>query len=372
MTGDCRKAALLLLSRQSKRPSRRDDWVTNSIRAVTWVKQNGMTLLSSTGMQTWELITSLGSINGIPLKLILPVQAEEEFHAARKDAIDQFELDPSLIEFHPISEQGRITDRAGLMQSRDKTIVDMADLILPISLRPQGNMFSLMSEARGRGMDVNELFFMEYQKQKNEHSFRITSESVNPEIDNIDGEYLIHWTRAVSDKWPNEKLIDYYRAIASSDSYPRNGCDTLQRIVESGHILASARNMPGKVPTVSFSGMNPRQLIPMIKWRARYHQMSFEPYGIGVSRDLVETLQIKQVNYFQDKADLIGSTSPPWLNQSVGKVTDWRPEQEYRHRDDFNLKDIPRDQMILFCRFVAEAKELEGRFGIRTIPFEIR
>lgn len=322
-------------------------------------------------MQTWELLTAQGSINRIPLKLVLPVQTEQEFHAARRIATDEFDLDPSLVEFHYLQKAKPDTDRAALMRLRDETVIEMSDMILPLSLRAKGNMLTLLARYKNRGTLIDERFSTPFQKQTRSYAYTLHPEKSNPGLFQLEDKYLTHWTRTVSNRWPDEKLIDFYRAIASSNSYPRSAFNTLCRIVSSRLIMASTKHMPDKVAVVSFSDASPRDLIPLMRWRARYHQMSFEPYGIGISKQLAETLRVRQVNYYREKADPAASSAPVWLNQSVGKITDWRPEREYRHKGDFSLQDIPRDQMILFCRYIAEARELEARFGIRTVPFEI-
>jgi len=365
------RTVALLLSRQAGRPSRKDPWVSKAIEAVAWIKEHGLVLLASTGIQTWELLTALGSINNIPLGLVLPIQDKQEFRDCQSDVIEQFDLDPSLVTFYPVSGKEAMSNRKDIMQSRDRMITEMADLIMPLSLRPLGNMSSLLSAAKNRGAEVDKRFLLSHEKQARHNAYSINMKTVNPAIGKLGCSYLTHWTRAVNGKWPEERQIDFYRAIISSERYPRNGCDTLKRIVKSGRILASSKRMPGKVASVSFSSTPPRELIPLMKWRARYHQMSFEPYGIGVPMRLAEMLKIRQVNYFRDKAELEAASAPAWLTQSIGRITDWRPEREFRHLGEFDLTEVPRDELIMFCRFKSEAKKLEDAFGIRTVPFEI-
>ncbi|MCK4607551.1 MAG: hypothetical protein KAU35_09670, partial [candidate division Zixibacteria bacterium] len=198
--------------------------------------------------------------------------------------------------------------------------------------------------------------------------YRIRADQLSGEIAAIREQYLTHWTRAANSAWPTERLQDYYLAVAESGEYPRSAAATLQNIVLTGTIAASPRNMPGGIPTVSFSSLPPRELTPLIRWRARYSHMSFEPYGIGIDKDVALSAGIRPVRYYT-ALDRCPPQGERWLRQSAGERSDWRREKEYRFQGDFDLSRIARDKLLLFCRYRSEVPLIEKATGIKTVSF---
>ena len=96
--------------------------------------------------------------------------------------------------------------------------------------------------------------------------------------------------------------------------------------------------------------------------------MSFEPYGIGVERGCALAGGIRPVRYIE-KGERSPDDNEAWLTQSKGVITDWRSEQEYRHRGDFDFGDIPGDRLLVFTHRSEEATLIEREFGIRAVSF---
>ncbi len=63
--------AAILLSRQPLRPCGQTPWVTKVVEAVSWIREQKLTLLSSVGMQTWEMITAVGSRLNLDMNIYL-------------------------------------------------------------------------------------------------------------------------------------------------------------------------------------------------------------------------------------------------------------------------------------------------------------
>lgn len=369
--------AAILLSRQPLRPDGTTTWVQQAATAVAWLKENGYGLSSSTGMQTWEMLTALASINKVPLKLYLPLGPADYPEVLFRSVAKQFALNQKLVETVPVrlpdSDNDTAEAKTSLMQHRDRMLVSEADLVLPVSLRQSGNMMSLLEEADEAGKQVLRRFMVPYSKRPTPLDMELNGE-LNPKLLAMEDDYLIHWTRSTNRSWPDERLLDYYTAILNSHVYPRSGFETLKRIVDTGKILASARNMPGGIATVSFSALPPRDVIPLMKYRARYRQMSFEPYGIGLRKDIGLKAGIMPVQYYDavNKPEI--SSDSRWLWQSHGRITDWRAEKEYRYRSDFAITEQLRSErdtsaMILFCRTSQEAKLLRCRYSCEVISF---
>ncbi len=363
------KFAAVLLSRQPLRPSGKSAWVRGAVAALTWLRKQGYGLVGSSGMQTWELVTALAVLEQCPLKLVVPAVSMSQFFSRRDALKRQFALDSHLTEFVPVVLSGRESSGTALMSARDRSVVELADLLVPVSVRGEGNMASLIADAEASGMIVNRDFVVPYEDRQEPLALVISPDSLNPEIEDLEADYITHWTRATNDRWPDERIIDLYRAVVTAASWPRSGFDTLSHIVHSQRLMASSRNMPGKEPVVSFSSLPPREVAPLMRWRARYGRMSFEPYGLGIEKQIALEKGIHPVAYY-GKGDEV--KLPPdlmWLSQSEGKISDWRTEKEYRHRGNFYMDGIPREAVVLFCHTADEAELLHRRFGYRVIPF---
>jgi len=360
------KFAALLLSRQALRPDGSAPWIRACAEAVAWLQSEHYGIVSSTGMQTWELVTALASRHKMPLRLMVPVGSEREMIIARAAYTLHFALERDLVEFLPVTVGD---DRTLLMAKRDAAVVESADLLVPISLRPDGGMTELVKAAEGVGRPVERRFAVPYNPEHEPLKLELDRSALNEELEKFDEAYLIHWTRAANHAWPDERLIHYYCDIVNSRAWPHSGFDTLKRIIDTGRLIASARHMPARIATVSFSALRPAEALPLMKWRARYSQMTFEPYGIGLRSDLAYRMGIQAVHYYDSQSAPPTDTDKVWLWQSRGTVGDWTAEREYRCRGDLVLRAIPDDSLILFCRTAAEAEELRRRYPYRAISF---
>jgi hypothetical protein len=127
--------------------------------------------------------------------------------------------------------------------------------------------------------------------------------------------------------------------------------------------------MPGNIPTVSFSGISPLEFAGLMRWRARYREMSFEPYGIGIEREFALRHGIKPVMYYEKECPLSPQGCDFWLTQSRGMKTDWRNEDEYRFRGDFSLAHVSHDKIVCFCFETKQARTIKRQYGIKAIAF---
>jgi hypothetical protein len=177
---------------------------------------------------------------------------------------------------------------------------------------------------------------------------------------------VIHWTRGVSGKWLGEREIDLWQAVLASDHWPREGLATLRRVLQSGVVLASPRHMPGNRPCVCFSALPPSAVLPLMRWRARYHEMTFEPYGVGINRDAAAALGITPVTYVSEEERPPADLAERWRYQSVGRIGDWRAEAEWRLNGHVELSRVPAEAIRVFCRTEEEAARLK-----ESVPYEI-
>lgn len=315
-------------------------------------------------MQTWELTTAAAMLNNMPLFVYLPVVSKDQAATLHERFARQFTVDNNSVKIIPLYSSTTQPDKQALMRLRDEELLRRADVILPISISPTGNMAGLVERQIEIGKDVVRKFQVEYAKRSEPMGYRIEQSNINPSLTKFKDSHLIHWTRACNSHWPNERLIDYYRDIICSREYPRSAIATLNRIALSRTIIASQKNMPAGIATVSFSALPPSEAVSLMRWRSRHLQMSLEPYGIGITIEAALRHGIREVTY-SEKRQLGNGES--WLTQSRGKITDWRKEKEYRHLGNLDLKLFAPEEQVLFCRAKSEAKTLERDTGLATV-----
>jgi len=364
------KSAAIILSRQHLRPSLSNCWVRNLNEAVRYVKNERLALISSMGGNNWEIITACAALNEVPLRIVMPAMESPNIEALKSKASRQFCLTDSRVKFDKINDKIS-SDPAPrqIANIRDETIVEQADILIPVSIRPNGNMFSLLSKSYAEGKTIVRGFETEYEKKKSKLAYQIDESTLSNELKSLEESYLIHWTRATNSHWPDENKLEFYKMILNSGEYRRTAYDTLCKIINTKSIIASCKNMPSAIRTVCFSGLVPREAAGLMKWRARYSQMSFEPFGIGIERSYAIAHGIKEVHYYQlsQGKHIVGQDN--WLWQSAGQKTDWRDEKEFRYKGDFDFSNVPKEKLIIFCHYKKQASLIQNKTNLRAISY---
>lgn len=360
-------SAAILLSRQPLRPTRDTPWVQATGRAVRHLGSQGSRLYTSIGLGTWEMLLTLAAREAVDQTIVVPARHREEFSRKIAWVLREFDLAPELVEFVGVLPESPADSTKALMQLRDRYIVSKAHRLVPVSIRAGGAMTRAVREAEEVGAPIDRQFEVRYQNRRDSLAYELPCERLSGRIREIGDRYIVHWTRASHGPWPTERAVDFYTAILTSPRYPRAGIHSLCNILETGRIVGSSRHMPGRVPTVSFSGVSPVAMIPLMRWRTRYAEMSFEPYGIGIERTFASSYGIRPVSYHNGKGE--GEAESSWLRQSEGTKGNWRAEDEWRCKGDLELSEIPREKLVVFCRTPAEARELSRRYGLAAVPF---
>ena len=190
--------------------------------------------------------------------------------------------------------------RAEIARLRDECIIRSAEILMPICVRRKGSLEESVEPIRSFRFRCFLLPVSISESAREQNSYELDIRDIPEELHQ--GTHIIHWTRTSNTAWPGERKIDYYRAILGSDTYPRTAFHTLQNILATRTVRSSSNHIPRKTAVVSFSGCPPAQFIPLMKWRSRYRQMSFEPYGIGFERGWALSHGIRPVRYLDAKS----------------------------------------------------------------------
>jgi hypothetical protein len=356
------KKVVILNSRQHLGVTGSCEWVKKTIGAVSWVRDQGHVLITSVGIKTWEISLFAAVERSVPVIILIPVSSENTFDSLRSYYCTQFRIDPSNAVFLPVMGSENVPDEQKL---RDITAVEMADLILPVSIRKNGSLDRLVSDLEHSSYCLD--FKTSYESKGCTQKLCYTDMQVNNEINKgWLSDYLYHWTRSAWKPWPDELLVDYYRDIVHSVKYPRTALKTLEHIFESQIIIGSDRHMPGKQQCVSFTGETPGQFLPLMRWRSRYKEMAFEPYGIGIRKCVALERGVKRVKYIESTSGV--NDEDRWLTQSPGKKGDWLLENEYRCKEQFPFTNIDRSDLLVVCQTVSESLHLSEKYGLNAIP----
>lgn len=355
--------ASVLLSRQPLQPSAITPWVRATEQAIRWLGEKGYSILTSEGIQTYELILYFCVKYRINKIVILCSSDMHHFINRYLWVKDQFDCFSSNTVFVPMIS----SKKENCYKLRDQYIVENADLLLPVSIRNCGEMARLLEARQIMELPINSRFQIPYEHRLSPLKYSIKPDSIGKSIKSIQNEYIVHWTRSSSYAWPGERLQTYYNAVSVSRNYPRNAFFTLQNIISSSTIKASSRHMSRDVRVVSFTGHSPLFFSSLMDWRSRYKEMSFEPYGIGIEKSAAFQSGVRPVIYQKNRN--CNSSKERWLIQTNGKSSYWPNENEYRYPDDVDLSLFSAEQLICFCLCADEAHYIEQKFGIRTLSF---
>lgn len=346
------KSVAILNSRQHLRPIGSDQWIYNSKLAVHNIAAQNQQLLTSIGMNSWELLVYLASKFNIAQRIYLPSSSGVSNTTTISYIIREFRLKPDLVDWRLIEITDAKKDYSKFQKLRDQMIISDADIIYPIALRPDSTLSKLCTEHKKETVLISNQYVTLYNQNSYSCKIDIDKQLINVDIDNNLSEFIIHWTRSSNNRWPGEILYDYYDDLVNSaDNYPRSAYYTLLRILKEKKLRASGRHYRKGIEAVAFSELKPTRAVNLMKWRARYSEMTFEPYGIAIKKKAANNLGIKPVIYGNKELyNRLESGQRPYY-QSVGTKGFWLPEKEWRHIGDIDLSVIqPEDMKLIVWR----------------------
>jgi len=278
------------------------------------------------------------------LILIMPRLSPQEDPAARDALLADFALDTHQVEWRFFDAPASPMSTKSWWTARDRIVVELADIVLPVSVRPGGNLSQLIREATA-SKRIESQFAAPFRQVSHQVHYALGSDLTNIAIRDWKDDFITHWTRASIGPWPGETRAQFYSDLVSvRDRYCRCALDTLHRILREKRIRASAWRIGGSAPMVAFTRLSPIASIPLIRWRPRWTRWSFEPYGIAVHKDFAATRHVGPVRYVTDAEWRALAADEKPLCHRRGRAADvWPAEQEWRHYGDFLLGDAPAE-----------------------------
>jgi len=353
--------AAILNSRQSKMPVGDKAWVVSTLKAVRHAGDNGYTIISSVGMNTWELVTWSAGAAGAHLQLHMSIPFRDTIAGSMVDApvgkdavaemiLREFELNPARTEFRFHCQDSAVR-RKQFWPERDEEIVRLADILYPVSIRSGGNFENLLNTAIPGGK-IDRRFSVPYDSVNPDRNHPLPMKDRASACHDAPWPYLTHWTRSANGKWPGETAAAYYRDIIQPGrAYPRSALATLMRILAEKRIRASHWRIRESHDVVSFTALPPSASVKLMRWRKRFVRWNFEPYGIVIRKDAVQAIGLRPVMYGVpgDYKKLSVSDQPFFQNRGV-RGGDWTPEHEWRYVGDLDLHGIPHDALkVIVC-----------------------
>ncbi len=330
--------------------------------AVDFVGKHGGVLVTSVGMNTWELSLALASDRNVPAIIVIP-SSKDDCRAVADRILERFRLNPYATGFAFLSAGAGRSKKIG-WPDRDEAIVRMADNLLPVSIRRQGVLERLLRAFFGK---VNGAFEIPYQSAGRPRP-RYTCGQVNPLIQKCD--LLIHFTRSTSSPWPDETEYDFYMAVVhSGDSYCRSAACTLKHILSTGIIYGSGRHIRRREPAVAFTRLDPSTAARLFRYRARIVNPYFEPFGIGITRHVGQSISIRPVRYGpSDLYKALPDDEKPYFQNVGADGTRWRGENEWRCRGDFDLRRVPERAVFAIVPTPSYVESFGSETRFRVLP----
>lgn len=339
----------LLNSRQSPRLERTQSWISKTLEVLHTLDPRETVLISSLGTPAWDFLTWAGGRCGFPLILVFPAGSAQSFNVVRTKTTLDFGLDPAkVLAIRPVrlgSKKPSAED--GLL--RDRWVAALADRLIPVALRPGGNLDRLLQHSQLPPSGV-------------ERSFQVTPEPPPPVKKPLTrytillpegyeaGKYLIHWTHSCVGPYPGEARSDYFDRVLKGESGGEGGRETLERILKEGVIRASTRLVRGNYPVVPFTERPPEDLPKLIRWRSGLRRWTFEPYGIALAKSRLMELGARPVIYAEAAHfHQLPETDRPFFQVEKSAGCDWTLEREWRVQGDVGLDSFTAEEMVVLA-----------------------
>ncbi|MCH9030786.1 MAG: hypothetical protein IIB00_00800 [candidate division Zixibacteria bacterium] len=308
-------------------------------------------MITSVGTLPYELALVQALKLGIPVKVCVTSSALER----NADTLDSFRNKLArefMINGAPLKVTlipTRELDERDSQRLRDEFVLKNSNKIFLISIRPGGTLEEILNKSEQFIHRTDKTFWIPYDTTRQRVKKSYDPAKIDPVTQKLLEGHLIHWTRSCNTNWPGETRKSYIDSIVKSSAfYPRDAYRTLKRIIGEKVIRGSKRHMPAKQSAVSFTSATLCESVSLMKYRQRYREMTFEPFGIAIPQRTAESLGVRQVRYVRrSEAKKTKGDERLFVQTCDGARSDWPTEKEWRASGDFNLNGIKGDCILL-------------------------
>ena len=358
---------LILNSAHGKYPVGSEGWVQATVRAVRETASPEVIFMVSTEPVPWDLTAFLAGRTDARIELMVKSPENDRGLADYIRLLDDFGLDGDRMRPQFLGEAAAtLAHPKDSWQMRDRVALTLADVVYPVSIRPGGRLDHMLGETGFRGK-VRDDFRISWTRDRFNFRYSLAGRVWKPLPK---GEWLVHWTRTCSGKWPGERSTDFFRdLLGHPETYVRSAGATLLRIIREGRIRGSSWKTPGGAPLVAFTALSPGDALTLMRWRKRFARYSFEPYGLAIRKEALIPAGAAEVAYTGEKSG--SPPSGPLFTHATGKDSHWAAEKEWRLPGDLDLRDIPPEAVLVIVPDDLAAEELgtetAARFPIHVL-----
>ncbi|MEE9555464.1 MAG: hypothetical protein V3W18_14355 [candidate division Zixibacteria bacterium] len=352
------KSAVVLNSSQSKTPCGNDPWMRVTSGAIANLIESGYTIITSLGLNTWELSVFLVSRHSGKQIIISPETDDNEGRSIFNETIRDFNLDPDNFAMVFVKPENNSRRPKSNWAARDKAAISLAESIVPVSIRPNGKLQRLINDSSEQ-KQITTKFNIEHHKSLVSPP-RYSKENISFDTEKWD--YLTHWTRTCHGPWPGQSKYEYYDSLLKSGSeYPNNAFETLKNISAELTIRASSKRIREGKHVIGFTESVPKEVISRLRWLPKRTGWNFEPYGIAIRKKTAIKLGIKPVFYGNsDDYSAMPEEMRPYFQSMGEKDVDWSEEKEWRRLGDLDLSNLPSEDLLFLVWRDDEADFLRG------------
>ena len=358
---------LILNSAHGKYPVGAEGWIQATRQAIRELAAEETAFICSTDPAAWNLTLWLAGQTRAWIGCIVKTGDNDEGRREYSRLTEGFHLDPRrvrpvFLDTGPFNRPGHPKDT---WQIRDRLAVQIADAVYPVSIRPGGRLDHLLGETGFRDKIRND-FRISWSPNGFIPRYTLTG---RPWRRLPPGNWLVHWTRACPGAWPGEDPGDFFRDVLDHPgTYVRSAGATLRRIVLEGSIRGAARHMPANTPAVAFTALSPGDAFALMRWRKRYVQYTFEPWGIAIRAEELVRRGAREITYTGGKPD--GPLVEPLFSHAGGRNGRWADEREWRLPGTLALDEVPPDAVRLIVPGEPDADDL-GAAAAARFPLHV-
>ncbi|MFH1563342.1 MAG: hypothetical protein ABIF11_08015 [Nitrospirota bacterium] len=386
--------ATILNSRKIRSVRPTDQWLQVTIRLTQQAIEENFTIVSSLGMLTYEIVTFMAKKQNSKIIIILDgylpgVLSLELQNAFYSKFNNMFDLKNTLF-VSPFLPEIKLPSRPERLAKRDYWVVTLAKHLFIAEVRANGNIQKLAIERLSKDQKIMVFRPIKFDcntrgNQKlltvaaKEIIYNDIDQSIPPEFSKeitlsqrplVDlSQYLFHYTRACPSPWPGQLLAEYIQSLLENESNANHtSFDTLCRILKEKLIRANNRFVRVKTPIVSFTVCLPTELNKIRKWNSALIRWTFEPYGIGIRKSVLEKMGVKSVIYAaEDEFKKLVNADQFRFQLHQPPKTNWSLEKEWRIQGDINLSHISLEDIVIIVSTHQEAEIVHKQFSLSVI-----